>query len=300
MMKLGFIGLGIMGKPMALRLINKGYDVYVFDIDAKKVSDVVNEGGIGARSAKEVAAHSEITFTIVPNSEHVEEVIFGENGIASGAKEGHIVVDMSSISPAVSKRLAEKLAKQNIHMLDAPVSGGEQGAIDGTLAIMVGGEYAIFERVKPLMACMGKEITYVGGHGAGTTTKLANQIIVNVNIAAMAEAFTLAAKAGIDVEKLYMAIRSGLAGSRVLDMKAPMILERNFQAGGRIDINLKDLNNVLNFAESIEMDTPLTARVAQMFRALADEGKATLDHCGLIQYYEKKENIVVKRRDGSE
>ncbi len=294
-MKLGFIGLGIMGKPMALNLIKNGYELTVYDINDAVVQQVVADGANAAASAKEVAENSDVIFTIVPNSEHVESVVFGDHGLVEGASVGTIIVDMSSISPIISKKLAHALAEKGIHMLDAPVSGGEQGAIDGTLAIMVGGNEQIFERVKPILACMGKEITLVGENGAGTTAKLANQIIVNVNIAAVAEAFAFAAKAGIDVEQMYKAIRSGLAGSNVLDAKAPMILTRNFKAGGRIDINLKDLTNVLHTAETIEMDLPLADHVASMFHELVADGKRELDHCGLVQYYEKREKIEVKK-----
>lgn len=295
-MKLGFIGLGIMGKPMALNLLKAGYNVTVFDINESVVRELEEKGAKGATSPKEVAANSEIIITMLPNSNHVKSVVLNENGIIEAAKVGTIVVDMSSITPVVSKEIAAKLADVGLHMLDAPVSGGEPKAIDGTLSIMVGGKEEVFNLVKPVLEVIGKDIVLVGDHGCGTTAKLANQIMVNVNIAAMSEALVLAAKAGIDVEKMYQAIRGGLAGSAVLDAKVPMILERNFQAGGRIDINLKDLTNVMDTAHEIGVPLPLSSQVLEMFHALKIDGKQADDHSGLIQYYEKlaKTEVVKK------
>ncbi|MDQ0253397.1 2-hydroxy-3-oxopropionate reductase [Evansella vedderi] len=294
-MKLGFIGLGIMGKPMTLNLLKNGYEVTVFDINEAAVRELVEQGAIGARSPMEVAQNSEVVLTMLPNTEHVKSVILNDNGIIEGAEEGTIVIDMSSITPVASKELSEKLAERGMHMLDAPVSGGEPKAIDGTLSIMVGGKEDIFEKVRPILASVGKDIVLVGDHGCGTTAKLANQILVNVNIAAMSEALVLAAKAGIDIEKMYQAIRGGLAGSAVLDAKVPMILERNFQAGGRIDINLKDLTNVMDTAHEIGVPLPLSSQVLEMFHALKIDGKQADDHCGLVQYYEKLAKIEVKK-----
>lgn len=293
-MKLGFIGLGIMGKPMARNLINKGYEVTVFDINEAAVQQLKQDGAGEAHSPKEVAQGSEVIFTMLPKTEHVKSVIYGKNGIMEGAQEGSIIVDMSSITPVASKEIAAALDEKGLHMLDAPVSGGEPKAIDGTLAFMVGGKEEIFEKVKPVLECMGTAITLVGDHGCGTTAKLANQIMVNVNIAAMSEALVLAAKAGIDIKKMYEAIRGGLAGSAVLDAKVPLILERNFVAGGRIDINLKDLTNVMDTAHSIGVPIPLTSQVLEMFHALKVEGKEADDHGGLVQYYEKLANFEVK------
>ncbi|NEU29549.1 2-hydroxy-3-oxopropionate reductase [bacterium LRH843] len=295
MVRLGFIGLGIMGKPMTMNLLKQGYETTVFDINELVVKQLVEEGARGAGSAKEVAEHSDIIFTMVPNSAHVKSVILDKDGVINGAKDGDIVVDLSSISPDISKDIAARLAEHGVHMLDAPVSGGEQGAFDATLAIMVGGKEEIFQKVKPILACMGKDITLVGDHGSGTTAKLANQIIVNVNIAAMAEALAFATKAGIDVGKMYEAIRGGLAGSAVLDAKVPMILERNFKAGGPVYINSKDLTNVLDTAESIGMKLPLSGQVLDMYQELLRDGKKDIDHCGLVQVYEKRENIEVKK-----
>lgn len=293
-MNLGFIGLGIMGKPMTENLLKNGHDVTVFDISENAVNQLVLEGARGAKSPKEVAQNSDIIFTMLPNSEHVKSVVLGENGIIEGARTGAVVVDMSSITPVASKEIASALAEKELEMIDAPVSGGEPKAIDGTLAIMAGGKEEIFAKVKPVLECMGKDIVLVGENGCGTTAKLANQIMVNVNIAAMSEALVLAAKAGIDIKKMYEAIRGGLAGSAVLDAKVPMILERNFQAGGRIDINLKDLTNVMETAHSIGVPLPLSSQVLEMFHALKVDGKAADDHSGLVQYYEKLAHTEVK------
>ncbi|MFM1655742.1 2-hydroxy-3-oxopropionate reductase [Brevibacillus sp. B_LB10_24] len=296
-MKVGFIGLGIMGKPMAGNLLNKGYAVTVCDIHEDAVRQLTGQGAASAVSPKAVANVSDIIITMLPNNEIVKSVILGDGGIIHGAKPGAIVVDMSSTSPVVSREIAARLKERGLHMLDAPVSGGEPKAIDGTLAIMAGGDEDVFQQVLPVLACMGKDITLVGGSGSGATAKLANQIIVNVNIAAMSEAFVLAAKAGIDLEKMYLAIRGGLAGSSVLDAKAPMILERNFQAGGRIDINLKDLTNVMETAEAIDVPLPLTSQVLEIFQTLKAEGKQALDHCGIVQYYEKLANATVAKSE---
>lgn len=293
-MKLGFIGLGIMGKPMSLNLLKNGFEVTVFDINQSAVEEMVEKGARAALSPSEVGENSDLIFTMLPKGEHVKSVVLGKNGVVEGAKEGAIIVDMSSISPVQSKEIAEALADKGMEMLDAPVSGGEPKAIDGTLAIMVGGKETVYETVKSVLQSMGKDITLVGDHGCGTTAKLANQILVNVHIAAMSEALILASKAGIDIKKMYEAIRGGLAGSAVLDAKVPLILERNFIAGGRIDINAKDLTNVMETANSIGVPLPLTSQVLEMFHSLMAEGKASDDHGGLIQFYEKLANFEVK------
>ncbi|MFI2857308.1 2-hydroxy-3-oxopropionate reductase [Paenibacillus sp. JSM ZJ436] len=291
--KIGFIGLGIMGKPMSQHLIRAGYKLTVYDINVSAVEELAASGAIAAASPKEVGEQSELIFTMLPNGEHVKSVILGEQGVIHGAKPGAIVVDMSSISPVVSKEIADALQAAGMEMLDAPVSGGEPKAVDGTLAIMVGGPESAFQQAKPVLEHMGKDITLVGGHGCGTTAKLANQILVNVHIAAMSEALILAAKAGIDLQKMYEAIRGGLAGSAVLDAKVPLILERNFVAGGRIDINAKDLTNVMDTAHAIGVPLPLTSQVLEMFHSLKADGKAADDHGGLVQYYEKIANFQV-------
>jgi 2-hydroxy-3-oxopropionate reductase len=265
-------------------------------VNEAAVRELVQEGAKGAVSPMEVARESDIIITMLPNNDIVRSVILGDNGIVHGANQGTIVVDMSSVSPIVSREVSAALLERGLHLLDAPVSGGEPKAIDGTLAIMVGGEEEIFKKAKPVLAAMGKDITLVGGSGCGSIAKLANQIIVNVNIAAMSEAFVLAAKAGIDVEKMYQAIRGGLAGSTVLDAKAPMVLERNFHPGGRIDINMKDLTNVLETAENENVQLPLTSHVLNVFQTLITEGKEGLDHSGIVQYYENLAGVTVEKR----
>jgi 2-hydroxy-3-oxopropionate reductase len=292
--KISFIGLGIMGKPMALNLIKAGYPLTVCDINKEAVEALVRSGASAAATPLDAAAESDIIITMLPASHHVKEVILGDNGIIHGAKKGTVVIDMSSITPVVSREIANRVLEYGIEMIDAPVSGGEPKAIDGTLAIMAGGEEAVFENMKDVLNCMGTDITLVGKNGSGVTAKLANQIIVNLNIAAMSEALILAAKAGIDIEKMYQAIRRGLAGSAVLDAKVPLILERNFVAGGRIDINLKDMNNVMETAHDIGVPLPLSSQLLEIFHALKVDGKAGDDHGGIVQYYEKLANVEVR------
>ncbi|MCI1589224.1 MULTISPECIES: 2-hydroxy-3-oxopropionate reductase [Heyndrickxia] len=293
--KIGFIGLGIMGKPMALNLIKAGHTLTVFDLNQEAVKAVCAVGAIAARSAKAVAENSDIIITMLPASKHVTEVVLGENGVLEGAKKGSLIIDMSSITPDVSKEIATKVAAKGIDMLDAPVSGGEPKAIDGTLAIMVGGKVDVFNRALPVLHDMGKDVTLVGDNGCGVTAKLANQIIVNLNIAAMSEALVLAAKAGIDIEKMYQAIRGGLAGSAVLDAKVPLILDRNFVAGGSIAINLKDITNVMNTAHEMGVPLPLSSQLLEIFHALKVDGKEKDDHGSIVRYYEKLANVEVKK-----
>ncbi|NHN33612.1 2-hydroxy-3-oxopropionate reductase [Paenibacillus agricola] len=294
--RIGFIGLGIMGRPMSTNLLKAGYALSVFDINQEAVAALAAKGAFAAGSPKEVASKSDIIFTMLPNSQHVKEVILGENGILQGASAGSILIDMSSISPVVSRELAASAAEAGLHMLDAPVSGGEPKAVDGTLAIMVGGSESVFANVLDILQIIGKDVTLVGDSGSGTTAKLANQIIVNLNIAAMSEALVFAAKAGIDIEKMYQAIRSGLAGSNVLDAKVPLILDRNFVAGGRIDINLKDMANVMETAHELGVPLPLSSQLLEIFHALKVDGKAADDHGGIVQYFEKLAGVQVTHK----
>lgn len=293
--KVGFIGLGVMGRPMALNLMKAGYSLSVFDINQEAVDKMVLLGATRAASPSEVGEKNDVIFTMVPNSAHVKEVVLGENGIIQGATEGAVIIDMSSISPVVSMEIAREVVNKGMEMLDAPVSGGEPRAIDGTLAIMVGGKQEVFEKIKAILNFMGENVTLVGGNGAGCTAKLANQIMVNLNIAAMSEALVFAAKAGLDVERMYEAIRGGLAGSAVLDAKVPLILERNFTAGGSIHINLKDISNVIETAHDIGVPLPLTSQLLEILHALRVDGKASDDHAGIVQYYEKLASVQVKK-----
>ncbi|AXN39714.1 2-hydroxy-3-oxopropionate reductase [Peribacillus butanolivorans] len=292
--KIGFIGLGIMGKPMSFNLLKAGYELTVYDINTQTVEALV-EAGAKAGTPTEMGETCDVIITMLPASHHVKQVVLGENGILETATEGTVIIDMSSISPVVSVEIANEAAKQGVEMMDAPVSGGEPKAVDGTLAIMVGGKESVFESVKDVLRSVGTDVTLVGKNGSGVTAKLANQIIVNLNIAAMSEALVLAAKAGIDVEKMYHAIRGGLAGSAVLDAKVPLILDRNFVAGGRIDINLKDITNVMETAHEIGVPLPLSSQLLEIFHALKVDGKAGDDHGGIVQYYEKMANVEVRR-----
>ena len=292
---IGFIGLGIMGKPMTLNLIKAGHKLTVYDINKEAVKKLVSLGATSAETPKEVAENSDIIFTMLPNSKHVKEVVLGENGVALGAKKGSIIIDMSSITPVVSKEIASEVTKIGLEMLDAPVSGGEPGAINGKLSIMVGGKPEVFEKVKDVLYDMGASVVLVGGNGCGVTAKLANQIIVNLNIAAMSEALVFAAKSGIDIEKMYQAIRGGLAGSAVLDAKVPLILERNFVAGGKISINLKDITNVMETAHALDVPLPLSSQLLEIFHALKADGKVNDDHGGIVQYFEKLAKVEVRK-----
>jgi len=292
--RIGFIGLGIMGKPMALNILQAGYQVMVNDLNADSVKTLLEAGATSGTPA-EMGTACDVIITMLPASHHVEQVVLGEHGILQSATAGTIIIDMSSISPVASVEIANQAGLRGVEMLDAPVSGGEPKAIDGTLSIMVGGKEDIFNSVKPLLDVIGASVTLVGKNGSGVTAKLANQIIVNLNIAAMSEALTLAAKAGIDVEKMYHAIRGGLAGSAVLDAKVPLILERNFVAGGRIDINLKDMTNVMETAHEIGVPLPLSSQLVEIFHALKIDGKAADDHGGIIQYYEKLAHVEVRK-----
>jgi 2-hydroxy-3-oxopropionate reductase len=286
-MKVGFIGLGIMGKPMAKNMIKAGYDLTVFDRNKSSIEEVVAVGAKAAGSVRELAADSDVIITMLPNSPHVRSVVLEEGGVIETAKPGTIVIDMSSIAPLASKEIAGELAKKGIDMLDAPVSGGEPKAVDGTLSIMVGGKEELFEKYKPMLLTMGASAVLCGDVGAGNVTKLANQIIVAVNIAAMSEAFVLAQKAGVSAELVFNAIKGGLAGSTVLNAKAPMVLEGNFKPGFKIDLHIKDLNNVLETAKELNAPTILTNQVMDMLQALQDDGEGQSDHSAIYKFYEK-------------
>lgn len=292
-MKIGFVGLGIMGKPMAKNLLKAGKELVVYDINEAAVKEVVASGAVAASSAKEVATQTKLIITMLPNSPHVKTVILGEGGIIEGAQKGTIVVDMSSIAPLVSQEVAKELEKKGVELIDAPVSGGEPKAIDGTLAIMVGGKKDVFDQVADILKLMGSSVTYVGSIGSGNTTKLANQIIVALNIAAMSEAMVLAKKAGVDPKRVFEAIRGGLAGSTVLDAKMPLVLDRNFKPGFRIELHIKDMMNALETAHGVGVPLPLSSQVLEIMQALKVDGKEKDDHGGIIQFYEKLANVEV-------
>ena len=293
--QIGFVGLGIMGKPMARNLMQAGYALTVYDIVGEPVEELATEGATPAASSAEVAATTDKIITMLPDSADSERAILGPNGVLEGAKPGSIVIDMSSISPIVSQKIAAECARQGVAMLDAPVSGGEPGAINGTLAIMVGGRQEIFDQCVDLLRVMGGNVALTGEVGAGNTTKLANQIIVALNITALSEALVLAQKAGVDPEKVFQAIRGGLAGSAVMEAKAPMMLERNFQAGFRIRLHQKDLRNVLQAAQELNVPLPATALVQQMLGALVNAGESEADHSAILHFVENLADIEVKR-----
>jgi len=294
-MKIGFIGLGIMGKPMSKNLLKAGYDLVVCDVVKAAVDEVVAAGAKSAATPKAVAEQCDIIITMLPNSPHVKQVVLGENGVIEGAKKGAVVVDMSSIAPLVAREVAQKLAEKGIDMLDAPVSGGEPKAIDGTLSVMVGGKKDIFDKCYPVMKATAGSVVLTGDIGAGNITKLANQIIVALNIAAVSEALVLASKAGVEPELVFQAIRGGLAGSTVLDAKAPLMMDRKFNPGFRINLHIKDLNNVLETSHELGVPLPMTAAVMEMMQALKVDGMGDGDHCSLVKYYEKMAKTEVKR-----
>jgi 2-hydroxy-3-oxopropionate reductase len=294
-MKIGFIGLGIMGKPMAKNLIKAGHDLTVYDIVGAAVDEVVKAGAKRADSCKDAAKDCDIVITMLPNSPHVKAAVLGEKGVLEGAKPGTILVDMSSISPIASKEICPEVEKKGCFMLDAPVSGGEPKAIDGTLAIMVGGRQEIFDKVKDVLNVMGASVTLCGDIGAGNTTKLANQIIVAANIAAVGEALVLGKKAGVEPEAIYKAIRGGLAGSTVMDAKAPMMMDGNFKPGFRINLHIKDLNNAIETGHDVGAPLPLTTAVMEMMQWLKAEGHDTEDHSSLVRYYEFLSGTDIRR-----
>lgn len=294
-MKIGFIGLGIMGKPMCKNLLKAGYELVILDRNTKVTDEFIALGVTVAANAKEVAEQTDVIITMLPNSPQVKEVVFGENGIMEGARPGTAVIDMSSIAPLVSREVAEKLAGKGVEFLDAPVSGGEPKAIDGTLSVMVGGKQETFDKYYDVMKAMAGSVVRTGEVGAGNVTKLANQVIVALNIAAMSEALVLAAKAGVEPELVYQAIRGGLAGSTVLDAKAPLVMDRKFNPGFRINLHIKDLANVLETSHEIGVPLPLTAAVMEMMQALKVDGHGDGDHCSLVKYYEKLAQVEVKR-----
>jgi len=296
MKNIGFIGLGIMGKPMAKNLLKAGYRIIVYDIKPDPVKELVQAGAKAGNSPGDVAAQGEVIITMLPNSPEVKEVVLGEKGVIYGAKPGTILVDMSSIAPLVSQEISEKLEQKGITMLDAPVSGGEPKAIEGTLAIMVGGPQKTFDEVKDILGVMGASVKRVGEIGSGNITKLANQIIVALNIAAMSEAMVMATKAGVDPEEVYQAIRGGLAGSTVLDAKMPLVLKGNFKPGFRIELHIKDLMNALNTAKELGVPAFLSSQVMEIMQALKVDGKAQDDHGGIIQFYEKLAKVEVRKQ----
>lgn len=293
MKKIAFIGLGIMGKPMAKNLIKAGYELQVFDKVKPAVEEVAACGAKGCNSIEEAVRDSNIIITMLPNSPHVKSVVLGAGGVAEFAAAGSLVIDMSSIAPNASKEMEAELKKKGIRMIDAPVSGGEPKAIDGSLAIMVGGAQEDFDEAAPLFNVMGSSAVLVGPIGSGNTCKLTNQVIVAVNIAALSEGLLLAKRAGADVEKVFHAIKNGLAGSAVINAKAPMILNRNYKPGFKIDLHIKDLSNALDTGYLTGTPLPLTSDVMQMLQVLRADGEGQSDHSAIVKYYEKLSGTTI-------
>lgn len=294
-MKIGFIGLGIMGKPMAKNLLKAGHELLVFDIIKENLDYMVEAGAKAAESSKEIAKECKLIITMLPNSPHVKTVVMGKDGVLEGATEGSILVDMSSIAPAESQEIEKACAAKGVKMIDAPVSGGEPKAVDGTLSIMVGGDKAVFDEVYDILLKMGASAVHCGEIGAGNTTKLANQIIVALNIAAVSEAFMLSTKAGVDPIKVFDAIKGGLAGSTVMNAKVPMITEGNFKPGFKIDLHIKDLSNALDTGHNVGAPLPLTAAAMEMLQLLHADGHGQCDHSGIAMYYEKLTGTEIRK-----
>ena len=285
-MNVGFIGLGTMGQPMAGRLLDGGHPLFVHSHKAAP-SELLNKGARDLRSSKEVASHSEVVILMVPDTPNVEAVLFGTDGVSAGLSPGKTVVDMSSISPIATKEFARRINHLGCDYLDAPVSGGEIGAKQGTLTIMVGGTEAVFERVKPLFELMGKNITLIGGNGDGQTAKVANQIIVALTIEAVAEALLFASKAGADPAKVRKALMGGFASSRILEVHGERMINRTFNPGFRIELHQKDLNLALSGARALKMSLPNTATCQELFSACAAHGGAGWDHSAMARALEK-------------
>ena len=293
-MKIGFIGLGIMGKPMVKNLLKAGYSVNVWNRSRKAIDEVVACGAVYA-SKEEIGAQSDVVITMLPNSPQVKEIMLGADGVAQYMHAGQIFVDCSSINPVASKEIYAVLCEKGIEMLDAPVSGGEPKAIDGTLSFMVGGKQEIFDTCKDMLLTMGASAVLCGDVGAGNTTKLANQIIVACNIQALSEALTLAQKAGVDPELVFQAIKGGLAGSTVMNAKAPMMIAGNDKPGFKIDLHIKDLNNALDCAHSVGAPVPMTAQVQEILQWMHNHDGGQKDHSAIAQYYEYLAGILIGR-----
>lgn len=287
MSRIGFIGLGIMGEPMCRNLLKAGHRVTFFNRSKAPMERLAVDGAVLAVSIGDVGSQAEIVITMLPDGPEVEQVTLGPGGVLEQMQAGACMIDMSSINPLVSRRIGTACTAKGVRFLDAPVSGGEPKAIDGTLAIMVGGDAATFNELLPVLRAMGSSVRLTGSVGAGNTTKLANQIIVACNIAAMGEALVLAVRAGLDPNVVVHATQGGLAGSAVLNAKAPKVIHRTFMPGFRIRLHQKDLRNALQAAESMEIKLPLTSMVQQMVTALVDQGKGDLDHAAIVTFVEQ-------------
>ena len=291
--EIGFVGLGIMGKPMARNLMKADYNVTVYDIVAEAVEELASDGATPASSAAEVASKVPLIITMVPDSPQSEAAIMGPGGVLEGASKGDTVIDMSSIAPSSSQKIASACEALGVNFLDAPVSGGETGAIEGTLAVMVGGQKEIFDANFDMLSAMSGSIVLCGGYGAGNTTKLANQIIVAGNIAALGEAMVLARKSGIDPQVVFDAIKGGLAGSTVMNTKGPMMIEGNFDPGFRIVLHQKDLHNAILTGKEVGVPLVITSLIQQMLGSLINEGKGNSDHSAIANFMEDMAGVSI-------
>lgn len=295
MQTVGLIGLGIMGKPMAFHLLKNGFPLLCNDLNEAAVKEVAAAGATAATLAQ-IGETCDVVITILPNGAIVQQVLFGENGVAAKLRPGSLVIDMSSVTPLEARECAARFSAQGVDFLDAPVSGGEAGARDGTLVFMVGGTQQVFNRATPYFNALGKNATLIGESGTGCVAKLANQVIVNMGIAAVSEALVLAVKAGADPEKVYQAIRGGLAGSAVLDAKAPRMIQRDFVPGGKLSINRKDIGNVMATARALDVPMPLTSELFEIMQALKVQGHMDDDHGGIVQYFEGLAGVTVAKK----
>ncbi|PID79629.1 MAG: 2-hydroxy-3-oxopropionate reductase [Clostridiales bacterium] len=300
--QVGFIGLGIMGKPMAKNILKKGFKLAVYDIQSEAVAEL-ETAGAAAKTLAEIGRECEVIITCLPNGNILQDVLFGDKNISSTITKGRVVLDHSSITPTEAKECAERLKKQGVYFFDAPVSGGEPKAITGELAIMVGGDREVFEKIKPLLSAVGTTATLMGEVGSGSVTKLVNQIIVNLNIAVLSEGLVFAEKAGVDPLLVYQAIKNGLAGSAVMEAKAPLITQRNFTPGGKISINHKDIGNVLSSAREMDIPVPLTAQLFEILQSLKVMNCFDDDHGAIVKYFERLAGVELgqgKQREGEQ
>ena len=286
-MKIAFIGLGIMGKPMAKNLLKAGHELFVYDHSEAAVEELRAAGATACASSSDTVKDVDLVITMLPNSPHVKSVMLEDDRLAEKMPATAVFIDCSSISPVASREIAAELARHGIQMLDAPVSGGQPKAIDGTLSFMVGGKEEVFNRFRPVLEAMGSSVVLCGDVGAGNVTKLCNQTIVAVNIAALAEAMQMGQMCGVEPQKIFEAIRGGLAGSTVMNAKAPMMMDQNFQPGFRIDLHIKDLTNVVDAAKAVDAPIPLTQQVLEMMKVLHHDGDGSCDHSALLKYYQK-------------
>lgn len=286
-MKIGFIGLGAMGRPMSKNLLKAGHELHVYDIVPAAVEEIVACGAIAEKSNKNVAAATDVVITMLPNSPHVKAAVLGDEGVLAGTHKGSILLEMSSINPLATREIGEICEKAGVPMLEAPVSGGVGGAAEGKLAIMCGGTPELFEELKPILSILGTSLTLCGSLGAGNTTKLVNQHIIAVEIATVAEAFAMGKKAGVEPEVIYNAIRGGYAGSKVLDGKLTAAMDRQFTAGFRLDLHIKDMTNAVETGYAMGAPMPLGSLVLDMMKYLSANGLGSEDNAALIKYYEK-------------